>query len=326
MLTICIPTYNRGPRVRERLIELIPQLDVKTQILVIDNASDVAVNDFVNDIILEQPNIYVVRNKYNVGMSANIARCLELPDSEWVWILGDDDAVRDDAIEKIHSDIAGVSNSVDCIKYSSYCGENSKNEIVDIGMILSSERLNYEFVANFFLISSTVLRVKKLSSLDGVMNTLNSMVPHVVAIFELMIAGSQLKLSTTHVVNNTKSAQSWLAIHLEANLNLVVQFAKKTDGKYFLQLVRFFSQHLYFNPVRVFFQAHKIALKSNRIYANYLYRMVLASSFVGKAPIKKVIGTLFLWFLFRCQADKLLPFVFRIRGGAAKVKYEKFMT
>jgi hypothetical protein len=45
--------------------------------------------------------VAVIRHAVNIGANANILRCFEVCDSEWLWVLCDDDPPLPDAIEKI---------------------------------------------------------------------------------------------------------------------------------------------------------------------------------------------------------------------------------
>lgn len=92
-LTVAIPTWNRPVQLRRTLEVLLPQLSDDCYLLILDNASDIpaesVVAELANGLIPES--IRIIRNRVNIGGDANILRCVELCDSEWVWLLGDDD-------------------------------------------------------------------------------------------------------------------------------------------------------------------------------------------------------------------------------------------
>lgn len=118
MLTIAIPTFNRNHLLKDCVARLLPQLKGH-RILIVDNASDVPVEDTLVSWLheIQGPNVHIVRNAANVGAGANILRCVELCDSRWLYCLGDDDLVADDCIEviertlKSHEDALYVSFS-----------------------------------------------------------------------------------------------------------------------------------------------------------------------------------------------------------------------
>lgn len=110
-LTIAIPTYNRNEILKENLGKLLPQVTKECRVIVFDNCSDVPVKDSIEDLLEVYPHIdiSVVRNRYNIGMTANILKCFEACSDPWLWILGDDDEVTDGAVATILSDIGRQS-------------------------------------------------------------------------------------------------------------------------------------------------------------------------------------------------------------------------
>lgn len=102
-LTIAIPTYNRNQTLLKYIKGLLPQLTPECKLLIFDNLSDTPVAETLQESLAQFPqiNCEIVRNRANIGGNANIMRCLEMSETEWVWILGDDDQVMPDAIDII---------------------------------------------------------------------------------------------------------------------------------------------------------------------------------------------------------------------------------
>ena len=113
-LTVAIPTYNRHECLVSTIKRLIPQLTPECQLLIVDNASQPSAIDAVGGVLAEFgiSSARVVRNNTNIGGNANIVRCMELCESEWLWIVSDDDRIWDDAVEKIFD---GIDNQPTCI-------------------------------------------------------------------------------------------------------------------------------------------------------------------------------------------------------------------
>lgn len=99
LLTIAIPTYNRINCIRKQINSILPQLTEETKLVIYDNHSDVPVKDLFNDRELEKMTIF--RHDVNIGGDANIARCFEKCDTNWLWTLSDDDYVKEGAVEKV---------------------------------------------------------------------------------------------------------------------------------------------------------------------------------------------------------------------------------
>jgi glycosyltransferase involved in cell wall biosynthesis len=110
-LTIAIPTYNRPDKLLSTLKTLIAESPAEVRLLVVDNASDQPVEDFVRERLAEVPErVRFHRNRANVGLVANICRCYELVETPWVWTVGDDDAPVEGAIPRILEEIERLNN------------------------------------------------------------------------------------------------------------------------------------------------------------------------------------------------------------------------
>jgi len=90
LISITIPTYNRGPFLDaclEHHIHIARKHNVK--IYISDNASVDDTEEVVKRRCAEYPLIFYTRNETNIGPDANFEQALKLPDTEYVWLLGD---------------------------------------------------------------------------------------------------------------------------------------------------------------------------------------------------------------------------------------------
>ena len=113
-LTIAIPTYDRNEILNQSLMLLLPQLTSECELLVIDNGSDTPVSETIQEVLSKYPDVKtrLVRNPINIGGNANILRCFELCETEWVWVLSDAYQVRFKAVQTILNTIQKHS---DCL-------------------------------------------------------------------------------------------------------------------------------------------------------------------------------------------------------------------
>ena len=103
ILTIAIPTYNRPEQIQIQVRLLLPQLNERVDLVVIDNCSPIPVKElFTND---ELSKFSLIHNRVNIGADANIARCFETCSTPWLWTLSDDDFVKSNAIETVLAEI-----------------------------------------------------------------------------------------------------------------------------------------------------------------------------------------------------------------------------
>jgi glycosyltransferase involved in cell wall biosynthesis len=119
LLTIAIPTYNRPVQLRYTLEVVLPQIlgDNRVRLLVLDNHSEVPAAQILNELGVElNEKVSVIRHALNIGGNANIMRCFELCETEWVWVLSDDDNPSSDAVQIILDDSKGAH----CFAFYSY--------------------------------------------------------------------------------------------------------------------------------------------------------------------------------------------------------------
>lgn len=102
--TIAIPTFRRPELLRVALDSVIRQrTTVPFEVLVIDNDPE---SDFAEEIAAFQAraasaHLRYIRNDKNIGMFGNWNKCLSEARSEWMTLLGDDDALHPDFLETI---------------------------------------------------------------------------------------------------------------------------------------------------------------------------------------------------------------------------------
>jgi len=118
ILTIAIPTYNRGHRLEKALRDLLQHIESSRflsdiEVLVSDNGSP----DNTRSIISAQKHFFLekgiafthLNNEINLGFDENIRRCYEGASGEYVWFLSDDDNLFPDAISSIMSELDSKS-------------------------------------------------------------------------------------------------------------------------------------------------------------------------------------------------------------------------
>jgi glycosyltransferase involved in cell wall biosynthesis len=115
-LKIAIPTFNRAGPLAATLNALVPQLTPDCRLVVFDNCSPVPARVAVDAAARSNAgaNVTVVRHPTNLGGLANLMRCFEAadPSDEWLWVLGDDDLVRPDAVARIAAVTAAHPDAV----------------------------------------------------------------------------------------------------------------------------------------------------------------------------------------------------------------------
>lgn len=183
ILTICIPTYNREKELKVNLDTLCPYLTDDVKVLVRDNCSTKYDVHTVTKPYEDKYGIKVVRNKVNVGMNANIAKAFEECDTDWLWVLGDDDCVQQRGVEIV---LNAIKENPDAI----YLKFNSTQERCTMGIIEFSDVMKslYEFATSFF-ISETVHNIRKTAQFTyWHYEYLSSMIGQILRVVKYLIA------------------------------------------------------------------------------------------------------------------------------------------
>ncbi|GHT88030.1 glycosyl transferase [Spirochaetia bacterium] len=167
-LTICIPTYNRPEKIRKTIINLSVMKNIDhVKILIIDNCSPVPVLEIYNKLDVKLTGLKIMRNPINIGIAANIMRSIEYAETDWVWLLSDDDIALKNSLEIIIEDLCQIessSYSTVLLKYSTRLMSDSSS-IGTINQQVYIKTLNElfsvfeesEFFPSFLFMSSQVI-------------------------------------------------------------------------------------------------------------------------------------------------------------------------
>lgn len=123
ILTIGIPTFNRSHYLKDCLDHICPQLNEDVCVVVRDNCStNYDFERFISPYV-EEYGVIAKNNKVNIGGDANVARLFECCDTRWLWVIGDDDYISNNAVRIVLNTIKEHDNGI-YIKFNSpYVGE-----------------------------------------------------------------------------------------------------------------------------------------------------------------------------------------------------------
>lgn len=111
LLTLCIPTYNRAKFLDVALERLMRQYQalpdpLELEIIVSDNCSSDSTPLIVNKYLAIGLPLTYVRNAENLGPDGNFIQCFKMAQGKYVWLLGDDDFLKEGALNDILSVLA----------------------------------------------------------------------------------------------------------------------------------------------------------------------------------------------------------------------------
>jgi abequosyltransferase len=106
LLSVVIPTYNRADFLDYSLEVHIPMCrEFNIQIFVSDNASDDNTEQVVKKWMREYDYLQYSKNATNIGPDGNFEKALKMPDTEYIWLLGDTYRIPSGAFEYIHKKV-----------------------------------------------------------------------------------------------------------------------------------------------------------------------------------------------------------------------------
>lgn len=190
ILNIIIPSYNRPVQILETLKQLLPQITSSAQIIVIDNFSAENYKEYCLKnrpewhSYIENGSLKIIRNKYNIGMSANIMRAFEYCDSEWMWLVADDDRIHENAIQRILDEIRVVQRKMDVslIKFSvDGCKVSEGQYIKTLPELIDRLSHSSAYFNSYIFITNNVYRVANFKDQIKIgCQFANTFVPHLI--------------------------------------------------------------------------------------------------------------------------------------------------
>ena len=116
-LSICIITYNRSGCLKECLDSIMISVsgyESQIEIIVSDNASTDDTADIIRSFQITYPWIRYHRNNTNIGGERNLFTAATMASGEYIWIFGDDDKMKKEAIANVIKQIDAGYNLIIC--------------------------------------------------------------------------------------------------------------------------------------------------------------------------------------------------------------------
>jgi abequosyltransferase len=97
-LSICIPTFNRASCLKQCLDSIVLQFEDSSvkesvEVIISDNASVDQTESVAKEFISANPGVHYFKNEKNLGVDKNIILSVGYAHGDYVWFLGDDDAL-----------------------------------------------------------------------------------------------------------------------------------------------------------------------------------------------------------------------------------------
>lgn len=132
-LGIAIPTYNRSQKLRELLDSIVPQaIKWNVSIFIVDDNSSDRTDVVLKEFSKNFPLLKYKKNRRNLGMYLNTLEAMEFAESQFVWIMGDDDTVKEEGIERV---LTSLSENVDYVVLNSVLYDPEFKDIINKNII-----------------------------------------------------------------------------------------------------------------------------------------------------------------------------------------------
>lgn len=217
-LSISIPTYNRSKLVCAQVTRLLPQLTDECELMVFDNASP---DDTLPKLgRISEKHVTIKPSRVNIGMAGNICRALIESDAEWVWVLGDDDTVRPNAIGDALKFCSAAKSGV--IEFHSTGGTIVENRILH-GL---EDMFSFHDPINTLFISSHIFHKPSVSRhLSILAPSCFTFGPHTALILRMLEANSApLSLLKESLLVPEKTVKGWSSMEVALGLSLLPEF------------------------------------------------------------------------------------------------------
>jgi abequosyltransferase len=111
-LSVCITTYNRGNFIAETLDSLMPQLNSKIELIVVDGCSPDNTEDVMREYVAKHPEVQYYREQENSGIDKDYDKAVGYARGDYCWLMTDDDLIRPNAIKTIFTKLNGINDLV----------------------------------------------------------------------------------------------------------------------------------------------------------------------------------------------------------------------
>lgn len=179
ILTIAIPTYNRAAKLEAQLERLLPQLRPEVCVRVFDNASP----DHTREVVAKylDRGVGYFRAVTNCGAGRNIFRCFEECQTEWLWVLSDDDLARPTAVADLFNLLS--SETADFVHTYSWISPYTS----DLQVTNLQELFKYSNFSSLMWLTAGLYRTRAFQPWFRVYNEgLSTWAPHLLMVLSLL--------------------------------------------------------------------------------------------------------------------------------------------
>jgi len=165
LLSLCIPTYNRLPYLRELLPGVVAELarlneaELNVELLISDNASTDGTEAYLRDVSCRGLSVY--RNARNIGADRNFLACVERASGTYIWLFGDDEVLERGGVARTLAQLRRLRPALAILRDGQQQGASASGETLyaDYGACVRAEMgTSFDFALTHTLITANVFR------------------------------------------------------------------------------------------------------------------------------------------------------------------------
>lgn len=190
-LQIILITYNRAKHVESTFKQILSETSpIKDfNILVLDNNSTDNTSDIVRHWQKQFSNLQYQKNNYNIGISGNIAKAMEIANQKYLWIIADDDKYDFSNWNEVEFAIEN-NESLICVANYAFKEKTYTNIECQIGQMTFIPAIIY----NTSLFNDTVIR----NAFDNIF----TLFPHLMPVINFINKGGSIYVTPKAIVDN----------------------------------------------------------------------------------------------------------------------------
>lgn len=206
LLAICIPTYNGGENLKYNVNKLIDMsLKYNFDICVSDNASTDDTQEYMLDLISKYDFIKYHRNDRNMGIAYNFDYVLKMAETEYAWLLGDDDEILENGLIKVIEILTKYKPDICVVN-----GINLDNEKIIKGIpskIYTDKNMILSDLGQHMSWISTLIYSNKMINKINIARIKTNAFPHLIEIFRYFNKECNLYWNSISSVKIQKSSE-----------------------------------------------------------------------------------------------------------------------
>lgn len=322
-LTIAIPSWNRITRLLVTLVSICNQPESgQVNLLILDNGSDQDYTPALNFLREKKQPFRYVRHKQNIGMCSNILRCVEESETEWVWILGDDDPVEGDSLARVLNAI-NQNNSTDILCFYEGCRTSGVSSNSSLELDFQEYLDTQDSLKAISGISENIFRRQPfVAHLSHGFHYSTTLFPHLVVTLAIMSSGGRISFERSSLLqkNSIEAEDRWYWPSWDLGVGLLLDLPFLNSGE--RKKIRHKLTELISKKSLLIHSVAMLAAGFDRPYVMYVY---IQGSLRGFGLVRTLFSPYTYCMLMAISAPKLanslLSFAYRLARKTIPFSY-----